>query len=212
MIGSIQDGSGGLLRSPRCTQVGPTHTGRPAGSSEASGVIKHLVVFALLLLTGLALARPRWQHYNLDVSLNVPSAWKIIQGPVMLSLDPKQKMKGERRPNFGLTWQQTPPTLDQFQRQITEMVAKKGGTLLSTQRLTISNYPAIRVKSRLPEKAFQITVEVILIRVNDFAGYQIICESMQVDTAAADPYFAEILGSLRVGPRPRAKPLPVVND
>ena len=179
--------------------------------SKPSDVSKHLFLL-LLLLTGLAPAKPRWQHYNLDVSLNVPSGWKIIQGPVMLSLDPKQKMKAERRPNFGLTWQQTPPTLDQFQRQMVDAITKKGGTLLSTQRLKISNYPAVRVKARIPEKVFQITADVLLIRVNDFAGYQVICESTQMDTAAVDPVFAQILDSLRVGPRPRVKPLPVVND
>ena len=180
--------------------------------SKATVVSKHFFVFLLLLLTGLAPAKPRWQHYNLDVSLNVPPGWKIIQGPVMLSLDPKQKMKGERRPKFGLTWQQAPPTLDDFQRQITDAIAKKGGTLLSAQRLKISNYPALRVKARIPEKGFQISAEIVLIRVDDFAGYQVLCESMQVDTAVADPFFAQILGSLRVGPRPRKKQLPVVND
>ncbi len=181
-------------------------------SFESFRVSKLLLPLLLLLLTGLALAKPRWQHYNLDVSLNVPSGWKIIQGPVMLGLDPKQKMKGERRPKFSLTWQQSPPTLDEFHRQMVDAVSKQGGTLLSTQRLKISNYPAIRLKARIPEKVFQISADVMLIRVNDFAGYQIICESMQVDTATAEPFFAQILGSLRVGPRPRAKPLPVVND
>ncbi|MBS2033924.1 hypothetical protein JST97_03000 [bacterium] len=170
------------------------------------------LAFFLILLTAGALARPRWQHYNLDVSLNVPTGWKIIQGPVMLSLDPKQKLKGERRPNFGLTWQQTPPTLDEFRDRMVKTVAKKGGTLLATQRLVISNYPALLVKARLPEKAFQMEVEVLLIRVDQFAGYQVVCESMHEDAAAVSPVFHQILDDLRVGPRPRAKQLPVVNE
>ena len=161
-----------------------------ASVSRPTVVSKHFFVLLLLLLAGLAPAKPRWQHYNLDVSLNVPPGWKIIQGPVMLSLDPRQKMKGERRPNFGLTWQQTPPTLDDFQRQITDAIAKKDGTLLSIQRQKISNCPALRVKARLPEKGFQISTEVALIRVGDFAGYQVACESMQVDTARLVLKFA----------------------
>ncbi len=174
-------------------------------------MFKRLLVL-LLLLTGQARAQGPWQHYNLDVSLEIPPGWKIIQGPVMLSLDPKQRMKGERRPNFGLTWQQSPPPLDDFQRQLVEMIGQKGGTLLASQRLKLCGYPALRVKARMPEKAFQITAEIFLIRVDNSAGYQIICESMQMDTAAAEPVFARILASLRVGPRPRAKQLPVKND
>lgn len=173
---------------------------------------RYLPLLLLLLLSGLAPARPRWQHYNLNVSLDVPADWKIIQGPVMLSLDPKQRLKGERRPKFGLTWEQNPPTLDEFQRQLLASVSQKGGTLLATQKQKISGYPALMVKARMPEKAFQITAEIWLIRVSDFAGYQIICESMQIDTAAAEPVFARIMASLKVGPRPRASKLPVVND
>ena len=170
------------------------------------------MLILLVLLTGLAHAKGPWQHYNLDVSLEIPPDWKIIQGPVMLSLDPKQRLKGERRPNFGLTWQQSPPALDVYQRQLVEAVREKGGTLLATQRVKVCGYPALRVKARMPEKAFQITADIILVRVSDFGGYQILCESMQMDTAAAEPIFARILSSLRVGPRPHARPLPVKNE
>ena len=170
------------------------------------------LLLLLLLLTGLAHAKGPWRHYNLNVSLEIPPGWKIIQGPVMLSLDPKQPLKGERRPNFGLTWQQCPPHLDDFQRQLVELIRQKGGTLLSSQRVRVCGYPALRVKARLPEKSVQFTNDIILIRVDDAAGYQIICESMQMDTAAAEPVFARILASLRVGPRMRSKQLPIKND
>lgn len=169
-------------------------------------------LFFVLLLSGLAWADKAWQHYSLDVSLTVPTGWKIIQGPVMLGLDPKERMRGERRPKFGLTWQQSPPSLDDFQNQVGASIKQKGGTLLAAQKLKISGYPALKLRARMPEKAFQIDAEIILIRASDFAGYQIISESMSVDTAAAAPTFAKILASLRVGPRPRARQIKVQND
>ena len=166
----------------------------------------------MLLLTAVAAAEGAWQHYNLDVSLKVPAGWKIIQGPVMLSLDPKQRMKGERRPSFGLTWQQAPPTLEDFQRQVTDSVKQKGGSLVATQKTKVSGYPALRVRARMPEKVFTIAAEIILVRVDQSAGYLITTESMAQDTAAADPAFAQILSSVRLGPRPRKVKLPVKND
>ena len=173
--------------------------------------MRNCLLLLLLLMPVPAQAALPWQHYRLDVSLKIPDGWKIIQGPVMLHLDPKQRMQGERRPKFGLTWQQAPPTLDEFQSQVSASIAKSGGTLLAAQKLKISGYPAIRLRARMPEKVFQFTTELILIRVDAYAGYLITTESMQVDTAAADPIFVQILASLKVGPRPRAKSLKVQN-
>ena len=165
-----------------------------------------------MLLTTLAWAEGPWRHYNLDVSLTVPPGWKIIQGPSMLSLDPKQRMQGERRPRFGLTWRQAPPSLDDFQRQAAGSIKQGGGTLVGAHKLKIAGYPALKVRARMPEKVFSITTELILVRVDDYAGYLITTESMAQDTAAADPYFAKILNSLRLGPRIRKAKLPVKNE
>lgn len=166
----------------------------------------------ILLLSGLVWADKAWQHYSLDVALTVPTGWKIIQGPVMLQLDPKQPWKGERRPKFGLTWRQSPPGLDQFETEMKAAIRQKGGSLLAARRLKLAGYPALRVRANMPEKGIPVTAEVILIRVDDLAGYLVTTESLGVDTAAADPAFAKILTSLRVGPRPRTRQLKVEND
>lgn len=166
----------------------------------------------LFLLAGLAMAEGLWQHYNLDVSLTVPRGWKIIQGPVMLDLDPKQRMVAERRPSFKLTWQQGPPTLEDFQRQVVDSVKQKGGSLVFVKTTQVSGYPAVRIRALMPESVFKVTADVILVRVDASAGYMITMESFTQDTGAAEPYFADILQSLRLGPRPRKVKLPVKND
>jgi hypothetical protein len=172
--------------------------------------VKSLTLLLLLLLP--VAAEGPWQHYNLDVSLNVPRGWKIIQGPVMLNLDPKEPMKAERRPKFGLTWQQTPPSLKDFQDQVQSSVKQKGGSTLFAKNIQVSGYPAVRIRAVMPESVFKVTADVILVRVDQYAGYQITMESFTQDTKAADPYFMGILESLRLGPRPRKVKLPVKND
>lgn len=132
--------------------------------------VKWLGLF--LLLSSCARAEGPWQHYKLDVRLTVPPGWKIIQGPVMLQLDPKRPLKAERRPSFNLTWQQTPPTLDEFKEEVVGAVKKKGGSLAFVKPLQISGYPALRVRAVMPEGPYAITADLVLIRVDRFAGHQ----------------------------------------
>jgi hypothetical protein len=138
----------------------------------------------------------------------VPADWKIIQGPVMLS-SIRSNAERERRPKFGLTWEQNPPTLDEFQRQLLASVSKRRHAAAPRSR----KFRLSRTHGQGTHagKGFQITAEIWLIRVSDFAGYQIICESMQIDTAAAEPFSP---GSWQSESRPasRASKLPVVND
>jgi hypothetical protein len=170
------------------------------------------ICLLLLLLTALSTAEGAWKHYRLDVSLTVPVGWKIIQGPGMLSLDPKQRMKAERRPKFGLTWQQAPSTLEEFQGHVVQSIKQTGGTVVFAKKLTVSGYPAARIRALVPEKIFKVTADVILVRVDNYAGYMITMESFAQDTPAADTHFSQILKSLKLGPRPRKVELPVKND
>jgi len=72
-------------------------------------LLRCLLLVLLSLKAGWA--QTPWRHYNLDIRLTVPKGWRVTQGPVVVDISPRARFQGERKPKFGLTWQQAPPTL-----------------------------------------------------------------------------------------------------
>ncbi|MFN8608206.1 MAG: hypothetical protein U0931_11790 [Vulcanimicrobiota bacterium] len=156
-----------------------------------------------------ALAERPWRHYNLDVRLTVPSGWRLIQGPVMVQLSPNKPWKGERRPSMNITWQQNPPTFTDFRQQLDQRLQKQGGKVLQSDTYQTSGFPCLFTRIQTLDNGVPVAADAALIRVDDYRGYLAIGECLQVDASRARPVFQQILASLRVGPRPRPKQLPL---
>lgn len=167
-----------------------------------------LTVLALLICVPAAADRP-WRHYNLDIRLNVPDNWRLIQGPVMVELSPSKRWKGERRPSMNITWQQVPPSFKDFRQQLDERLKKQGGKVIQSDTYNASGYPALLTRVQTLDHGVLVCADLVLIRVDDYRGYLAMGECLQVDAAQARPIFQQILTSLKVGPRPRPKALPL---
>jgi hypothetical protein len=157
----------------------------------------------LVLLTVSVLAKQRWQHYHLDLSLVQPSGWTVTQGPVMVSLSPEQDWRGARRPSFKVTWQQTPPPLDAFQEEVPASLKSRGAKVISIERLKLSGHPCVSIRAIVQQKTAQFPTQLILVRMDDFYGYLITTECMLTDQAQAEPVFQTMISSLKLGKKIR---------
>lgn len=157
----------------------------------------------LVMLTVSVLAKERWQHYHLDLSLVQPAGWTVTQGPVMVSLWPEQDWRGARRPSFKVTWEQTPPTLDAFEEEVRASLKSKRAKLISTERLKLSGHPCVSIRAIVQQKTAQFPTQLVLVRMDDFYGYLITTECMSTDQARAEPVFQAMISSLKLGKNTR---------